>query len=63
MTARKNQSKLEYRSIRYILTRSVIVGKTGKITVSPGFDGIEPGVGSALQRAAELPVIWLLFKL
>ena len=62
MTALKNQSKLEFRPIRYILTRGVVVGKTGKTAVLPGFDGIKPGGGSALQRAAELPVIWLLFN-
>ena len=61
MTTHENQSKLKFRPIRYILTRGVVVGKTGKTAVLPVFCGIEPGGGSALQRAAELPVTWLLF--
>ena len=56
-----HQSKLEFWQIRYILTKDVAFGKTGKTAVLPEFCGIEPGGGSAVQRAAELPVIWLLF--
>ena len=62
MKARKNQSKFDFRPIRYILTRDIVVGNTRKTTVLPEFCGKEPGGGIGAQRAAESPLTWLFNK-